>query len=425
MLNKVLGGATFVLLSLPVFSLPIVLDEVAAIVDDDLITTSEVRDRVKTIRAQAAKPESLPPDQILTEQILERLIVESLQLQMARRAGVRVSDAELNNAMARIADQNQLSLPEFREALAKDGISYRTMRGQIEREIMIGRVQQGVVNSRIEISEQAISDFLNSEAGKELTADEFRVGHILLATDSDMNQAQIQTIRANAQSLVDRLRAGDDFAAAAMERSAGKNALEGGDLGWRKPNALPTLFADLAISLGDQEIAGPIQSGSGFHIIKLLAKRGATAQGMVDQTRVRHVLINPNEIRSVDEARELAESLRDEILAGRPFEEVARLYSEDPGSALKGGNLGWSSGDEFVGPFEQALSATELNQISPVFQSEFGFHFLEVTGRRTEDFSETFKRNQAANFLRNRSFDEEVDTWIREIREDAFVEIKI
>jgi len=247
----------------------------------------------------------------------------------------------------------------------------------------------------------------------------------LLATDSDMNQAQIQTIRANAQSLVDRLRAGDDFAAAAMERSAGKNALEGGDLGWRKPNALPTLFADLAISLGDQEIAGPIQSGSGFHIIKLLAKRGATAQGMVDQTRVRHVLINPNEIRSVDEARELAESLRDEILAGRPFEEVARLYSEDPGSALKGGDLGWSSGDEFVGPFEQALSATELNQISPVFQSEFGFHFLEVTGRRTEDFSETFKRNQAANFLRNRSFDEEVDTWIREIREDAFVEIKI
>jgi peptidyl-prolyl cis-trans isomerase SurA len=137
------------------------------------------------------------------------------------------------------------------------------------------------------------------------------------------------------------------------------------------------------------------------------------------------VLINPNEIRSVDEARELAESLRDEILAGRPFEEVARLYSEDPGSALKGGDLGWSSGDEFVGPFEQALSATELNQISPVFQSEFGFHFLEVTGRRTEDFSETFKRNQAANFLRNRSFDEEVDTWIREIREDAFVEIKI
>lgn len=359
MLNKVLGGATFVLLSLPVFSLPIVLDEVAAIVDDDLITTSEVRDRVKTIRAQAAKPESLPPDEILTEQILERLIVESLQLQMARRAGVRVSDAELNTAMARIADQNQLSLPEFREALAKDGISYRTMRGQIEREIMIGRVQQGVVNSRIEISEQAISDFLNSEAGKELTADELRVGHILLATDSDMNQAQIQTIRANAQSLVDRLRAGDDFAAAAMEQSAGKNALEGGDLGWRKPNALPTLFADLAISLGDQEIAGPIQSGSGFHIIKLLAKRGVTAQGMVDQTRVRHVLINPNEIRSVDEARELAESLRDEILAGRPFEEVARLYSEDPGSALKGGDLGWSSGDEFVGPFEQALSTTE------------------------------------------------------------------
>ena len=146
---------------------------------------------------------------------------------------------------------------------------------------------------------------------------------------------------------------------------------------------------------------------------------------MIDQTRVRHVLINPNEIRSLEEARELAESLRAEVIAGRPFEEVARLYSEDPGSALNGGDLGWSTGDEFVGPFEQTLKASTLNEISPVFQSEFGFHFLEVTGQRVEDFSETFKRNQAANFLRNRSFDEEVESWIREIREDAFVEIKI
>ncbi len=413
------------LFSMQAFGLPLVLDEIAAIVDDDLITITEVKERVKTIRAQAANPEALPPTNVLTEQILERLIVESLQLQMARRAGVRVSDAELNNAMARIANQNQLTLEQFRDALAADGISYRSMRQQIEREIMIGRVQQGVMNSRIEISEQAITDFLESEAGRELTSDEYRIGHILLATDSDMNQKEIQATRARADEIIKGLKAGDDFAATAMEQSSGNKALEGGDLGWRKPAALPTLFADIAVALEPQAVAGPIQSGSGFHIIKLLAKRGATAQGMIDQTRVRHVLINPNEIRSLEEARELAESLRAEVIAGRPFEEVARLYSEDPGSALNGGDLGWSTGDEFVGPFEQTLKASTLNEISHVFQSEFGFHFLEVTGQRVEDFSETFKRNQAANFLRNRSFDEEVESWIREIREDAFVEIKI
>jgi peptidyl-prolyl cis-trans isomerase SurA len=172
-------------------------------------------------------------------------------------------------------------------------------------------------------------------------------------------------------------------------------------------------------------VKGPIQSGSGFHIIKLLQKRGAAAQGMIDQTRVRHVLINPNEIRSLEEAEALAESLREEVISGRAFEEVARLYSEDPGSALNGGDLGWSNGDEFVGPFEKAISETQVNEVSPVFRSEFGFHFLEVTGRRIEDFSQTFKRNQVGNYLRNQSFDEEVDNWVREIREDAFVEIRI
>lgn len=407
------------------YALPVMLDEIAAIVDDDVITVSEVKERAKAIYAQAKDPSQLPGDEVLTEQIVERLIVESLQLQMARRAGVRISDVELNEAMTRIAGQNQLSLAQFREALAGDGISYEGMRQQIEREIMIGRVQQGVMNSRIEISEQAITDFLDSDAGRELTADEYRVGHILLATNSDMTQKDIAQTKAKAEQLVIELGSGANFQTLAMTHSAGKNALEGGDLGWRKPAALPTLFSDLVIELQLEEVKGPIQSGSGFHIIKLLQKRGATAAGMVDQTRVRHVLINPNEIRSLEEAKALAESLREEVLGGRPFDEIARLYSEDPGSALKGGDLGWSTGSEFVGSFEAAIEATQINEVSPVFQSEFGFHFLEVTGRRTEDFSERFKRNQAANFLRGRSFDEEVDNWVREIREDAFVEVRL
>ena len=297
------------LISLPASSLPIVLDQIAAIVDDDIITRSEVAERAKAIRAQAANPDSLPSDDILTEQIVERLVVESLQLQMARRAGVRVSDAELNEAMARIASQNKLSLEQFRQALTTDGISYRGMRQQIEREIMIGRVQQGVMNNRIEISEQAIDDFLSSDAGRELTADEYRVGHILLATHSEMSQLASNAIREQAEDLVAELNAGADFQTLAMARSAGKNALEGGDLGWRKPGALPTLFSDLVTELSITEVRGPIQSGSGFHIIKLLQKRGAAAQGMIDQTRVRHVLINPNEIRSLEEAEALCQRI--------------------------------------------------------------------------------------------------------------------
>ena len=216
------------IVALPAWALPVMLDEIAAIVDDDVITVSEVIERAEAIYAQAKDPSQLPPDEILTEQIVERLIVESLQLQMARRAGVRISDAELNEAMTRIAGQNQLSLAQFREALASDGISYGGMRQQIEREIMIGRVQQGVMNSRIEISDQAITDFLDSEAGRELTADEYRVGHILLATTSDMSQKDIAETKARAEEIVAELGAGANFQTLAMTHSAGKTRSKAG-----------------------------------------------------------------------------------------------------------------------------------------------------------------------------------------------------
>jgi len=404
---------------------PIVIDEIAAIVDEDVVTRSEIDNRLKTLKAQAKNPTSLPPDRILREQIVERLIIEKLQLQMARRAGVRVSDAELNDAMRRIAEQNQLTLESFRRALEQDGLSYNDMRQQVEQEIIISRVQQGIMSSRIEISTDEIEDFLATEAGQELTADEYRIGHILIPIGSDPSRESIAQAKSEADAVVAALQSGGNFQSLAMEKSGGQNALEGGDLGWRKPSALPTLFADIAIDMKVEDIRGPIRSSSGFHVIKLLQRRGATAEGLINQTRVRHVLIKPNEIRSLEEARQLAEDLRAEIMDGREFGEVARLYSEDPGSALSGGDLGWNTGDEFVPAFESMMRATAEGELSPVFQSNYGFHFLEVTGQRVEDFSDLFKRNQVENYLRGQSFEEEVDDWIREIREDAFVEVRI
>ncbi len=405
----------------------VLLDRIAAIVDDDVIMQSEVDARIEQVRTQlAANPEAaMPPQDVIRDQVIERLIVEDLQIQMGNRAGVRVSDDQLNAALQRIAAQNNLSLIQFRAAIEQDGISYASMREQIRKEMIISQVQQGVMNSRIEISDQELKNFLASEVGETITADEYRLSHILLPFPDQATPDQIRDVKSKADALIQRLKRGENFQSIAVAESSGQNAVNGGDLGWRKPVQLPTMFADVAQELTVGEVRGPIRSGSGFHIIKLVEKRGAAAEGQVPQTRVRHVLIKPSEIRTDLEARELAESLRAEVVNGRDFEEVAKLNSEDPGSALSGGDLGWERAGVYVDAFEQHISNTAIDEISPVFKSEHGYHFLEVRGRRVEDFSDQFRRSQAENYLRNQKFDEELDNWLREIRQEAFVDIRI
>ena len=405
----------------------VLLDRVAVIVDEDVIMQSEIDERLLTIKSQInAQPGAkAPPAQVLEEQIIERLILESLQLQTADRAGIRISDDELNNALSSIAAQNQMDLPQFRMALAKDGVSWAQMREQVRREFAISRVQQGIMRRRIQITEQEVQNFLATELGESVTADEYRLGHILLDLPSSPTPENIRVARDKAEILADRLKGGEDFGSLAIEFSKGQNALDGGDMGWRKPAQLPSIFSDLVEEMQAGEIKGPIKSGRGFHLIKLMQKRGARAEGMVAQTEVRHILIKPNEIRTSRESFELALSLREEILGGRDFAEVAKLYSDDPGSALSGGNLGWTRTGVFVPKFEATMQSAKLNEISGVFETEHGFHFLEVTGRRMEDFSDRFRMGQAENYLRNQKFDEELDNWLREIRDEAFVEIKI
>jgi peptidyl-prolyl cis-trans isomerase SurA len=404
-----------------------ILDRIVAVVDEDVVLESEVEQRIRTIKAQLGNDAraQIPPDEELREQVVERLIVENLQLQMADRAGVRVSDEELNGAMGRIAAQNQMSLGQFQQAIEADGLSYGEMREQIRREIMMSRVQQGVMRNRIQVTEQEIKDFLTSELGKMVTADEYRLAHILLPIPEDADAGQIRQVRDEAEALLSEITAGADFQSLAVQKSAGQNALDGGDLGWRKAVQLPTMFSGVAQEMDIGEIEGPIKSGSGFHLIKLLQKRGAQAEGKVAQTQSRHILIRPSEIRSDQEAYELAEQLREEIIGGRPFDEIAKLHSDDPGSALSGGELGWNRAGTFVDAFEAEMSRMDIDEISAVFRTQHGYHILQVTGRRVEDFSKEFRMSQAENYLRNQKFDEELENWVREIREDAFVEVRI
>jgi peptidyl-prolyl cis-trans isomerase SurA len=404
----------------------VLIDRISVVVDQDVIMQSEIDERMKAIKAQiAADPQTqAPSDDVLRGQIIERLILENLQLQTADRAGIRISDDELNEALSSIASQNQMTLTQFRVALANDGVSWAAMREQVRREFAISRVQQGVMRRRIEVTEQEIDNFLATEVGESLTSDQYRLGHILIALPPNPSAQDIRTTRDKADSISTQLQEGADFGSLAIEFSEDQNALEGGDMGWRKPAQLPSMFSDLVADMKAGDTKGPIKSGRGFHLIKVMEKRGATSEGQIEQTQVRHVLIQPNEIRTEGECQDLATSLRDEIVEGRDFADVAKLYSDDPGSALGGGDLGWSRAGVFVPEFESTMKAMDINELSEVFKTAHGYHFLEVTGRRIEDFSERFKMGQAENYLRNQKFDEELDNWQREIRDKAFVEIK-
>jgi peptidyl-prolyl cis-trans isomerase SurA len=403
----------------------VLLDRIAVVVDEDVIMLSEVEERLAAVKAQITANAEAPTEDVLTEQVIERLIIEHLQLRTAERAGMRVSDAELNDTIQRIATQNNLSLSQFQQAIEQDGMSYVAMREQVRREVTISQVQQGVMGSRIEISDQEMKNFLASELGTAIVADEYRLAHILLTIPEDANASEISAVRTQALNLIARFENGESFQALAIEHSAGQNASNGGDLGWRKPVQLPTIFADVAPEMAIGETKGPIKSGSGFHVITLTDKRGAKTQGQIAQTRARHVLVKPSEIRSDAEARELAENLRTEVSNGRDFEEIAKLHSEDPGSALNGGDLDWNQAGIFVPEFETMIHTLDLHVLSPVFKTSHGYHFLEVTGRRIEDFSEQFQQNMAAEYLRNQKFEEELNSWLREIREEAFVDIRI
>lgn len=399
------------------------LDQVVAIVDDDVIMASELRERVQSItQTLQTRGAELPPEDVLIRETLDRLILESLQLQMAQRVGVRISDAQLNAAMERVAAQNRMGLEEFRQALEAQGESFAAMREQIRREMLIQQVQRGNVNQRIQLSEQEVENFLESSEGQKLVQPEYRVLHALLPLESDASDSEVQAAREHVESLLKRIRAGEDFGEV-VSASSGKYTFTGGDLGWRKVEDLPSLFADVAPELSKGETSDPVRSPSGWHLVHMADLQGMGEQ-VVSQTRVRHILIRPSEILTPEEAQEKVAELKARIEAGEDFAELAREHSEDIGSAAEGGDLGWTMPGQMVPEFEAAMQETAVGELSEPVRSQFGWHLLEVLERREQDMSQQAMKNRAMEVLHQRKYEEELDAWLRKLRDEAFVDIK-
>lgn len=401
------------------------LDRVVAIVDNDVVMQSQLDARLREVQQTIDKRGgSLPPADVLSQQVLERLIVENIQLQMGERSGIRISEEELSQAVGTIAQRNGLTLEQFREALARDGLSYADAREQIRREMIISRVRQRRVAERIQVTDQEVQNFLASDLGKMQLSEEFRLANILIPVSEGASSGEIQTAEHQAREVYEQLRQGADFAQLAIARSASETALEGGEMGWRKAGQLPPPFDNLVSALAPGQVTEPVRTPGGFIILKLIEKRGGDTL-VRDEVHVRHILLKPSEIRSEEDTRRLVERLYQRIQAGEDFAELARNFSEDPGSALNGGDLNWIDPNALVPEFRDVMSNTPSGELSKPFKSPYGWHVLQVLGRRATDSSTELREQQAANLLRNRKYEEELQTWLRQIRDEAYVEVKL
>ena len=411
-------------ISLSVSAQVTMLDKVVAIVDDDIVLNSELQQRMMTINEQIAQSGTqAPPQEIILQQVLERLISERLQLNMGYNAGIRITDEELNAAITRVAQSNGLTITQYIAQIQSRGGTIAVVREEIRNEMVIRRVQQGKVMRRIRISEQELDNFLTSEEGRFLISPDVNIGQILLSVPTGSSKDDTDGILARAHKLHTDTSNGTDFRQLAIANSADQSALQGGDLGWRKMAQLPGVFIDAVEQLELGQVSDPIRSDAGYHLLKLYERRGGGKQ-LIEQHFARHILLKPNQIR--DEQATIAElnGLREQVLAGDEFAKLSKQLSEDPGSALKGGDLGWSTPGMFVPEFEETMNSIALNEISAPFASQFGWHILQVTERRDQDFSSEILRNRAQNVLRERKYEEELQVWLQEIRDEAFIEIK-
>ena len=401
------------------------LDRVVAVVDSGVVMESQLNQRVQDIIGRLRSDGiELPPKEVLEEQILERLIIEEIQLQIGDQAGVKISDAELNRALSMIASENSMNLEQFKESLDANNDSYVKLRDQVRKELIIQRVQRGKVGANIEISEQEIENFLNSEEGRSRLAEQYNVQQILLSLSSSAPENKVNLVKEKGANLIKRYKEGESFEKLAATYSSDQNALEGGSLGWRKSSELPTLFSNVVVEMKVGEISELIRSGAGFHIIRLAEKRGDVVK-FEDQTLVRHILIQSSEIRSENQTKELINEIHQELIDGEDFKQLARQHSEDPGSKMEGGELGWSSPDSFDPAFEAVMNSVDIGEMSKPFQSSFGWHILEVLDRRNEDISDDVRKNRAYSIIFNRKFEQELQRTLIELRSESYVDIKL
>ncbi|MEW9799001.1 peptidylprolyl isomerase SurA [Alteromonas sp. CYL-A6] len=400
------------------------LDRVAVIVNQGVILESEIQELIQEVKQKALdEGQDLPSDRALRTQAIERLIAKSLQMQMAERMGIRISDPQLEQTISGLAESQGATMDDLRRQLQLDGIAYEDYRENVREEMIIGQVRRANVRRRIYITEQEVNTLVDLIEQQGAEQAEYRLGHILIGFPPEPTDADIADARARADRVLELLNTGSDFAKIAIASSSGSEALEGGDMGWLNINAMPTLFAEAVQDKAKGELIGPIRSGAGFHILKIQDTRGIE-KVTVEEVNARHILIPPSIILSEDKARSMLEKFREQVLAGEAdFAELAKEYSEDPGSALKGGVLGWSDPERYVPAFKDALAKLEPGEYSQPVRSVHGWHLIQLLDRRIDDATDKLKKDKAYQLIFNRKFSEEAETWLREMRDSAYIEV--
>lgn len=401
------------------------LDGIVAVVNDDVITRTELERQLQAVRRQLQQQDTrLPAPQALRPQVLERMILARLQLQLAEKGGIRIDDATLERTLQNIAAQNRLGLKEFRDVLERDGYDFDSFREDLRRDITINRLRQREVDSRLTVTEQEIDHYLTTLSTQGSADDQYLLGHILVAVPEAATPERIDEARAKAADLLAQLRAGADFAQLAVSHSSGQQALQGGDLGWRKLGQLPTLFAGLAPAMKKGQVSEPIRSPSGFHLIMLKDRRAAGEERqLITQTLARHILVRPNTPGEEPEAQLHLERLRQRIQNGEDFAAIAHAHSEDRASAANGGSLGWVGPGETVPEFEGEMQELAPQAISKPFKSRYGWHIVQVLERRQHDNTDEQRRARAREAIHQRRVEEESELWLRRLRDEAYVEI--
>lgn len=401
------------------------MDRIVAIVDQTVITEQELESRIRTLTAQLTKKGTeLPPENVLRKQILERLISDALQLQYAAQTGLKVDDNQLDKTIERIAEQNQMTVKEFGDALNADGISMAKFRADIRNEITIARLREREVDSRVNVSESEIDNFLTTQASSNENRDEFEISHILIRTPEEGSTEEIQKAKAKVDEAIKALQDGASFSKVSASYSDAPNALEGGNLGWKAAAQLPALFLDALKNMQAGDITSALRSPNGFHILKLTSKRGGNSPLVIEQTHARHILIKLTEIVSEKDGKQKMDNIKDRLDNGEKFEVLARQFSED-GTASNGGDLGWVNPGDTVPQFEKAMNELKDNQISEPVRSPFGWHVIQVLERRKQDMSKEAARLKARQEIRARKADEAFQDWLRELRDRAYVEYRL
>ena len=399
-----------------------ILDRVVVVVDDGVVLQSQIDHLVQQVKSgQNFNADNAPSDEVLETQAIERLILQEIQLQMADRMGIEIDDSQLEQAISEIAGNQDMTTAELREQMVSNGMSWATYRENIRTELIIQQVQRGAVQQRVSITPQEINNLVKLIDDNQEVQTEYRLAQILIGADSNASQAELEKAKNRADTVLNLLDKGSDFSDLAVRSSSGSAALDGGDMGWMTVNSMPTLFAEAVDGKAVGDVVGPIRSGIGFHILKVQDKRGEQTVE-VQEVKARHILIKPSVILSDNKAKEMLNQYREQVTNGeKTFAELARQHSADPGSASRGGDLGWARPDKYAPEFKQKVETVDVNTISEPFRTQFGWHIVEVTERRTQDATEESKQERAYQMLFSRKFREELENWQQEMRDQAYI----